>query len=191
MPAAKDEQLRVERSLGTDMWRSRSGSLSMIMSMGGVRAEGETRRDMHSSWFSTLFSIASAGRPKTARHTWVWTDMSAGRKRISRFGVFEEDSARQTMSSRTRAPTRYPRVLSLRAMNERRKRERCSGPAFEIVYAADALLCVLDHLGEEECKGRCGYLCRAGLVEAAVINVGSEGRFVRGGRRCGREGESG
>ena len=34
MPAAKDEQLRVEKSLGTDIWRSRSGSLSMIMSVG-------------------------------------------------------------------------------------------------------------------------------------------------------------
>lgn len=74
---------------------------------------------MHSSWFSTLFSIASAGLPKTARHTWVWMDMRAGRRRISRFGVFEEDSARQTMSSRARTPTRYPRVLSLRVVNER------------------------------------------------------------------------
>jgi hypothetical protein len=123
MPAAKDEQLRVEKSLGTDIWRSRSGSLSMIMSVGCQRAGKDERSDLHSSWFSTLFSIASAGLPKTARHTWVWTDMRAGRKRISRFGVFEEDSARQTMSSRTRAPTRYPRVLSLQAVSERRKRK--------------------------------------------------------------------
>lgn len=39
MPAVKDEQLRVERSLGTDMWRSRSGSLSMIMSAKRVRED--------------------------------------------------------------------------------------------------------------------------------------------------------
>ena len=72
-------------------------------------------------------------------------------------------------------------------VNGRRKREKCSGPALEVVYAADALLGVLDHLGEEESERRCGYLCRAGLVEIAVINVRAVG-FVR---RCGGEGESG
>ena len=39
--------------------------------------------------------------------------MRAGRKRISRLGFFDEDSALQTMSSSTRSPTRYPSVLSL------------------------------------------------------------------------------
>ena len=67
----------------------------------------------HSSAFSTLFSMASAGLPNTARHTCVWIDMSAGRNRISRLGAFEPDSARQTMSSSTRTPIRYPRVFSL------------------------------------------------------------------------------
>ena len=113
---------------------------------GGQRGGKAMKRDVHSSSFSTLFSIASAGLPKTARHTWVWMDMRAGRRRVSRFGVFEEDSARQTMSSRTRTPTRYPRVLSLCAVSARSGGDGRRGPALEIVYAADALLGVLDHL---------------------------------------------
>ena len=72
----------------------------------GEKEARKKRRYMHSSSFSTLFSIASAGLPKTARHTCVWMDMSAGTRRISRLGFFEEDSARQAMSSRTRIPTR-------------------------------------------------------------------------------------
>ena len=82
----------------------------MIMS----RIEGQMRNEWidgwggrsHSSAFSTLFSIASAGLPKTVRQTFVWMDMSAGRKRISRLGAFDDDSARQLMSSSTRVPTR-------------------------------------------------------------------------------------
>jgi hypothetical protein len=40
-------------------------------------------------------------------------DMRAGRNRISRLGAFEPDSARQTMSSSTRMPIRYPSVFNL------------------------------------------------------------------------------
>ena len=46
MPAVNDEQLRVERSLGTDMWRSMRGSLSMIMSVDWVRG-GKLQQDIH------------------------------------------------------------------------------------------------------------------------------------------------
>ena len=51
--------------------------------------------------------------PKTARQTWVWIDISAGRKRISLFGALVCASFLQVISSSTRVPMRYPSTLSL------------------------------------------------------------------------------
>jgi hypothetical protein len=69
IPAVNEEQLNWLMSRGTDMCRSRGGSLSMIMSTASQRPETIVYdRDIHSSAFSTLFSMASAGFPKTARH---------------------------------------------------------------------------------------------------------------------------
>lgn len=111
IPAVKDEQLSWLMSRGTEMLRVMIGSLSMIMSM-PLRSdyqnelEESIRVNTHSSSFSTLFSIASAGFPKTAFQTLVWMFMSAGRNRISRFGALEADSVRHTINSRTRVPSR-------------------------------------------------------------------------------------
>jgi len=99
-PAVNEEQLSWLISRGTETLRVMGGSLSITI---------------YSSGFSTLFSIASAGFPNTVRHTCVWMDIRAGRNRISRLGVFEEDSFLHDMSSSTRAPTRYPKVFSLRS----------------------------------------------------------------------------
>jgi hypothetical protein len=70
-------------------------------------------RDAHSSSFETLFSIASAGFPNTAFHTWVCMDIKAGKNLTSRLGALEPDSALQAMTSSTRVPIRYPSVFSL------------------------------------------------------------------------------
>ena len=86
--------------------------------MGGLRQH--RGGDEHSSSFSTLFSIASACLPNTARQTCAWIDRKAGKNRISRLGTREADSLRQVRSSRTRWPMRYPRVLSLPSPHERR-----------------------------------------------------------------------
>ena len=51
MPAVKDEQLKEEKSLGTDIWRSRSGSLSMIMSVHGIRGRQERCKEQDSRTF--------------------------------------------------------------------------------------------------------------------------------------------
>jgi len=57
--------------------------------------------------------MASAGLPYTAFQTWVWMTIRAGTSLISRLGALDDDSERQTMSSKTREPMRYPSVLSL------------------------------------------------------------------------------
>lgn len=80
------------------MCRSISGSLSIIMSTNRYDlchyTELKREKDIHSSTFSTLFSIASAGLPYTALQICVCIAMRAGRRRISRLGAFNEDSAR-------------------------------------------------------------------------------------------------
>jgi hypothetical protein len=116
IPAVKEEQLSWLMSRGMDMPRVIGGSLSTIMSTDGRLAiSGEPRdQNVHSSSFSTLFSMASAGFPNTALHTWVWMDMRAGRNFISRFGAFEADSVLHTLSSRTLIPILYPSVFSLK-----------------------------------------------------------------------------
>lgn len=109
IPAVSDEQLSWSISRGTDMKRVMGGSLSMIMSaayMISAMCKQRAVVDTHSSSFSTLFSIASAGFPNTARQTCVCIDINAGRKRISRFGAFDDASPRQAMSSSTRVPIR-------------------------------------------------------------------------------------
>jgi hypothetical protein len=100
-------------SRGTDTPRVSGGSLSMIMTECAVsrsateEAGGDDGDDtVHSSAFSTLFSSASAGLPKTAFHICVWMSMSAGKNRVSRLGVFEAASVRQIMSSKIRTPHR-------------------------------------------------------------------------------------
>lgn len=62
-PATKALQLSWASSLGVEMKRETTGSLSMIMSAGRTRGGG----GVHSSGLSLLRSSESAGRPKTAR----------------------------------------------------------------------------------------------------------------------------
>ena len=116
IPAVKEEQLSWLISRGMDMFRVIGGSLSTIMSTNVVLDDTDSQRvrNIHSSSFSTLFSMASAGFPNTALHTWVWMDMRAGRNFISRFGAFEVDSVLHAFSSRTLIPILYPSVFSLR-----------------------------------------------------------------------------
>ena len=114
------------------------------VSAAGSLARG--RADVHSSAFSTLFSMASAGLPNTALQTCVWIDMSAGRKRVSRFGALDADSFRQAINSRTRVPIRYPSVFSLTLSvhwPESTLRSTKSVPAFEIIDTTDPLLRIL------------------------------------------------
>jgi hypothetical protein len=96
--------------------------------------------------------MASADLPKTAFHTCVWINISAGRNRISRFGAFEEDSVRQTISSNIRMPIRYPRVLRLWKNQgvEISYRSESSSPTLEVIDAADTLLSILDDLREQK-----------------------------------------
>lgn len=115
MPAVNEEQLSWLISRGTDICRSMEGSLSIIISAQTSDRVCAVPKDIgiHSSSFETLFSIASAGFPNTAFHTWVCMDINAGKNRTSRLGALEPDSDLQVMSSSTRVPIRYPSVFSL------------------------------------------------------------------------------
>ena len=70
-------------------------------------------QNVHSSAFSTLFSIASAGLPNRACHTCMCGSTSGREGTISHLGAFNALSARHTISSGTFVPTRYPSVFSL------------------------------------------------------------------------------
>src|SRR6266576_1914869 len=96
-------------SRGTEILRVTTGSLSIIMSVSDDYVSSALQvsdAPIHSSSFWTLFSIASAGLHKTAFQTLVCTDMRTGRKRISRLGALDADSARHAISSKTRVPIR-------------------------------------------------------------------------------------
>src|ERR1700722_5592928 len=103
---------------------------------------------IHSSAFSTLFSMASAGFPNTAFQICVlMIDVKAVMNRISRLGAFEEDSVRQIMSSSTRVPIRYPSVFSLfiiRSMDWIKSTVHV--PTFQIIDTTHSLLSILHYL---------------------------------------------
>ena len=106
MPAVKEEQLSPPISFGTEMYLSIGGSLSMIISRAVSSRTTTEKGNQHSSEFSTLRSIPSAGRPKTAFQAWFWIMTRTGKSLISRLAVFEDPSARQAISSSTRVPIR-------------------------------------------------------------------------------------